>query len=67
MRNSSGRAVYSTGERAEFSLNLTAQPTPTDGDELRADGSHATVQLGNWLLSANTLDRYRAWGMKVVV
>jgi hypothetical protein len=33
---------------------------PADGDEIRADGSHATVQWGNWLLSANTLDRW--WG-----
>ncbi len=27
---------------------------------MRLDGSHATVQWGNWLLSANTLDRW--WG-----
>jgi hypothetical protein len=55
-----GRAVYSTDERAEFSLNLTAAANPMDGDELRIDGSNASVQLGNWLLSANTLERW--WG-----
>jgi hypothetical protein len=56
----SGRATYSTGERAEFSLNVAAVANPDDGDEVRFDGSHATVQLGNWLLSANALDRW--WG-----
>lgn len=55
-----GRATYSTGERAEFSLNLTAVANPEDGDEFRLDGSHATAQWGNWLVSANTLDRW--WG-----
>lgn len=55
-----GRATYSSGERAEISLNVTAAANPADGDELRADGSHATVQWGNWLLSAQTLDRW--WG-----
>jgi hypothetical protein len=55
-----GRISYSTGERAEFSLNATAVADPADGDEFRLDGSHATVQWGNWLLSANALDRY--WG-----
>jgi hypothetical protein len=55
-----GRATYSTGGRAEVSLNVTGVADPADGQELRADGSHATVQLGNWLLSAQTLDRW--WG-----
>jgi hypothetical protein len=55
-----GRAAYALGERAEFSLKLAAVADPADGDEFRLDGSHATVQLGNWLLSANTLDRW--WG-----
>jgi hypothetical protein len=55
-----GRATYSTGNRAEFSLNVTGVANPEDGDEVRLDGSHATVQWGNWLLSANTLDRF--WG-----
>ncbi len=55
-----GRARYSVGERAEFSLNFGAVADPADGEEFRLDGSHATVELGNWLLSANTLDRW--WG-----
>jgi hypothetical protein len=55
-----GRATYATGNRAEFSLNVTGVANPKDGDEVRLDGSHATVQWGNWLLSANTLDRF--WG-----
>ena len=56
----SGHAAYSFDERAEISLRLTAAANPADSQELRADGSHATVQWGNWLLSANTLDRW--WG-----
>jgi hypothetical protein len=55
-----GRVVYSSGERAEVSLNLAAVANPVDGHELRADGSSATLQLGNWLISAQTLDRW--WG-----
>jgi hypothetical protein len=48
------------GERAEVSLSVAGAFDAADGQDLRADGSHATVQLGNWLLSANTLDRW--WG-----
>jgi hypothetical protein len=55
-----GRAAYSFDERAEISLSAWAVADPDDGDEFRLDGSHASVQLGNWLLSANTLDRW--WG-----
>ena len=48
-----GRATYSFGERAEISLNVTGAADPDDGAANCAlDGSHATVQLGNWLLSA---------------
>jgi Capsule assembly protein Wzi len=46
--------------RFSAGLTVTGVPDPSDGDEIRLDGSHATVQLGNWLLSANTLDRW--WG-----
>ncbi len=54
------RGSYSTGGRAEISLNLSGVTDAGDDHTVRADGSHATVQLGNWLLSANTLDRW--WG-----
>lgn len=50
---------YDNG-RFSVGLDVTAVIDPEDGDELRADGSHATVQWGNWLISANTLDRW--WG-----
>lgn len=45
-----------------FSVGVTATVVvdPDDGQEIRVDGSHATVQFGNWLISANTLDRW--WG-----
>jgi hypothetical protein len=46
--------------RFSLGLDVTAVADPADGDELRADGSQATVQWGNWLLSAHTLDRW--WG-----
>lgn len=52
-------ASYAT-ERFAAGLTVTAVSDPKDGDEIRLDGSHATLQLGNWLLSANTLDRW--WG-----
>ena len=51
--------AYDSG-RFSTELTLTAVADPADGDELRLDGSHATVQFGNWLFSANTLDRW--WG-----
>jgi hypothetical protein len=46
--------------RFSADLSLTAVKASDDGNELRADGSHLTFRLGNWLLSANTLDRW--WG-----
>jgi len=55
-----GRIAYSTGRRAEFALSATAVADPADGDKFRLDGSHATAQWGNWLLSAHALDRW--WG-----
>jgi len=41
-------------------LELTGVADPADGEEVRLDGSQATVKLGNWLLSAHALDRW--WG-----
>jgi hypothetical protein len=49
-----------TGKRAEAVLRISGVADPADDDRLRLDGSHASVQLGNWLVSANTLDRF--WG-----
>lgn len=51
--------TYDKG-RFAVGLDVAMVANPTDGDELRADGSHATVRWGNWLLSANLLDRW--WG-----
>jgi len=50
---------YDSG-RFSVGVELTAVTDPADGDELRADGSQATVQWGNWLISLNSLDRW--WG-----
>jgi hypothetical protein len=55
-----GGAIAYGAERAEISAHATFAADPADGHRLRADGSHATVQWGNWLLSAHTLDRW--WG-----
>jgi hypothetical protein len=46
--------------RVSIGLDVTGVADPADGDELRLDGSQATVQWGNWLLSAHALDRW--WG-----
>ena len=46
--------------RFAIGLSATVVADAEDGQEFRADGSHATLQLGNWLVSANTLDRW--WG-----
>jgi hypothetical protein len=53
------RATYD-GDRFAVDLSVSAVADPADDQSLRADGSQATVQLGNWLLSANLLDRW--WG-----
>jgi hypothetical protein len=55
-----GARVTFDSEHFSAGLGLLAVQDPDDGQELRADGSHGTVKLGNWLLSANTLDRW--WG-----
>jgi hypothetical protein len=54
-----GRVAWNT-QRFSASLSLAAVSDPEDDQQLRADGSHATLAVGNWLLSANTLDRF--WG-----
>jgi len=50
---------YADG-RFAADLAVTAVADPADGQEVRFDGSHATVQWGNWLLSAHAMDRW--WG-----
>jgi len=50
---------YDSG-RYSVDLRVTAVANPDDGDEVRLDGSQASVQWGNWLISANALDRW--WG-----
>jgi hypothetical protein len=54
-----GGLGYDSG-RFSVGLETTAVASPDDGDELRFDGSQVTLQWGNWLVSANTLDRW--WG-----
>jgi hypothetical protein len=54
-----GRASWESG-RVAVSVRLRGAADPADDQRVRADGSHATVALGNWLLSAHTLDRW--WG-----
>jgi len=46
--------------RFAASVRVAGVADPADDEALRVDGSHATVQLGNWLLSAHTLERF--WG-----
>jgi hypothetical protein len=47
-------------DRYSVGVDVTAVSDPADGHEVRLDGSQATVQLGNWLLSAHEMDRW--WG-----
>ena len=47
-------------EHFSVGIEVAGVTDPEDGQEVRFDGSHATAQLGNWLLSANALDRW--WG-----
>lgn len=54
-----GRADFDSG-RFSASLKVSGAADPSDDHSLRADGSHLTVQLGNWLVSAHTLERF--WG-----
>ena len=48
---------YSSGRYATR-LQATWANNPDDGKRIRADGSYATVALGNWLISASTQDRW---------
>jgi hypothetical protein len=53
-------AFEAGGDRVSLTARATVVTTPADGQRLRVDGSAATLRLGNWLVSANTLDRF--WG-----
>jgi hypothetical protein len=53
-------SAASPGGRWASELSVAVVADAADGQDLRLDNSHVTVQLGNWLLGANTLDRY--WG-----
>jgi hypothetical protein len=55
----SARAGFES-QRLGLSIRATAVTNPNDQQEVRLDGSNATLAIGNWLLSANTLDRF--WG-----
>ena len=55
-----GARVQHEQGRFAATLSVTAALDPQDDQSVRLDGSHATMQLGNWLLSAQTLDRW--WG-----
>jgi hypothetical protein len=48
------------GDRFAAGVSLTAALDPGDGQEARVDGSHLTGHFGNWLISAQTLERW--WG-----
>jgi hypothetical protein len=49
-----------TFDRYAINLAATGAMDPQDGQELRFDGSNVSVRWGNWLFSANQIDRW--WG-----
>lgn len=55
-----GAGLAWTGDWLSVELNGQAVDAPADGEEFRADGSEIAVALGNYSISANTLDRW--WG-----
>ncbi len=48
------------GERLSIRLQAQVVDSPADGEDLRADGSAIAMIVGNFSISANTLDRW--WG-----
>lgn len=49
-----------TTDRYNITLAATGVLDPGDGREFRLDGSDISVQWGNWIFSANQMDRW--WG-----
>ncbi len=49
-----------TGDWLSVELNGQLVDSPADGEDFRADGSQLAVIIGNFSISANTLDRW--WG-----
>jgi hypothetical protein len=55
------RTVGGAGtDRYAIQLSATGVIDPQDGQHLRLDGSDITIRWGNWLFSANQMDRW--WG-----
>lgn len=49
-----------TTDRYGISLSLSGVLDPDDGQGVRLDGSDISLRLGNWIISANQMDRW--WG-----
>ena len=49
-----------SNDRYGITLAATGVVDPSDGQHIRFDGSDVTVRWGNWLFSANQMDRW--WG-----
>ncbi len=59
-RRTRRRASATTTGDSPSAWTSPRSPIPRTATNCALDGSHATVQWGNWLISANTLDRW--WG-----
>jgi capsule assembly protein Wzi len=49
-----------TTDRWSATVSVTAVASPQDGRGLRLDGTNTSLRWGNWLFSANQIDRW--WG-----
>jgi len=49
-----------TNTRYGINLAVTGVVDPSDGQEVRLDGSDISIRWGNWIFSANQMDRW--WG-----